>query len=66
MCESCGAGGSLGPVRRVYLETDEHGSLRVARTMPDVEWWCPTCQAVYPNEPGDTNEPDLAVEPVRD
>jgi hypothetical protein len=52
MCESCGSGdGPLEPVRRVYLETDGHGGLRVARTLADVERWCPTCRAVYPNEP---------------
>jgi hypothetical protein len=58
MCESCGSGdGPLEPVRRVYLETDGHGGLRVARTVADIERWCPTCRTVYPNEPGSADEP---------
>ena len=51
-CESCGAGDeALEPVRRVYLETDEDGTLRPLPTVPGVERWCPACRAVYPNEP---------------
>lgn len=51
-CESCGAAGeTLVAVRRVYLEDDGAGGLRVASTATAVEWWCPACRAVYPNAP---------------
>jgi len=51
-CESCGgADDALEPVHRVYLEADEDGNLRPARTMPEVERWCPVCRAQYPHEP---------------
>ena len=51
-CQSCGlAQGPFELVRRVYLEADGRGGLRVSETVEDVERWCPACCAVYPHEP---------------
>jgi hypothetical protein len=51
-CESCGAvDDTLEPVRRVYLEVDDDGTLRPAQTMPEREQWCRACRGSYPNEP---------------
>jgi len=55
-CDSCGlVEDDLAPVRRVYLDADEAGELRVADTVDEVERWCGSCRAHYPHveeEPG--------------
>jgi len=51
-CQSCGTPDSdLEPVRRVYLTVDEDGTVDGSSTVVEVEWWCASCRATYPNEP---------------
>ncbi|MHB8437716.1 MAG: hypothetical protein ACYDD4_00935 [Acidimicrobiales bacterium] len=41
-------------VKRVYLETDDHGRVTGSQTMPEVERWCLACRTIYPHQPVDS------------
>jgi hypothetical protein len=52
-CQSCGAtepADSLLPVRRVYLETDDHGTVVGEKVEREVEHWCVSCRSLYPHQ----------------
>ena len=49
-CDSCGLEvDDLAAVRRVYLDADESGELRVADTVAEIERWCGPCRSHYPH-----------------
>ena len=49
-CDSCGLDTEdLAAVRRVYLDADESGELRVADTAEEIERWCGPCRSHYPH-----------------
>jgi hypothetical protein len=53
-CDSCGLDAEdLAAVRRVYLDADESGELRVADTAEEIEWWCGPCRSHYPHVEGE-------------
>jgi len=60
-CDSCGLEvDDLAAVRRVYLDADEHGELRVADTDDEIEAWCASCRSHYPHievEPAARTDP---------
>jgi 5-methylcytosine-specific restriction endonuclease McrA len=52
VCQSCGRPDEeLVEVHRVYLETDDRGRMTGSRTLDEVEIWCLSCRAQYPNQP---------------
>lgn len=54
VCDSCGRpDDDLGQVRRVYLETDDRGRMTRSRVMAELERWCLSCRAQYPNQPAE-------------
>ncbi len=53
-CENCARTedeSDLAEVRRVYLELDEWDTPQRARTVDEIERWCPACRTMYPHEP---------------
>ena len=52
-CENCARSedpSDLVEVRRVYLELDEWDTPQRARTVDEIERWCPSCRTMYPHE----------------
>jgi hypothetical protein len=52
ICASCGGpGDELAAVHRIYLTVDEAGRMTGSETVDELERWCRSCRAMYPNLP---------------